>query len=80
MPIKLKCQACTFDCIYLIFTIIGGCFELQTLNTTENSCIKLAGYQTTVKCEPGEFPEEILSTCQENGSWIPNEMGCSGEQ
>ena len=59
-------------------TITGGCFEQQT--HSNSSCIKHAGYQTIIDCEPGEFPKEILSICQENGSWIPDEMGCSGKQ
>lgn len=63
-----------------MYNIIGGCFEQQTQNSSEYSCIKPAGYQTIIECEPGEFPEEILSICLENGSWIQNSTGCSGKQ
>ena len=63
------------------FIVTGGCLEPQTLeiNISENLCIKPAGHQIIIECKPGEVPEEILSTCQENGSWIPDEMECSGE-
>ena len=63
------------------YCYIGGCFELQTLgiNSSDSWCIKPAGYQVIIECEPGEYPEEFLSTCQEDGRWIPDTTGCSGK-
>ena len=59
--------------------ITGGCYEPQADNSSEDSCIKPAGYQTVIECDHDEFPNEIISTCHKNGSWIQNTMGCSGE-
>ena len=68
--------------MYTPYYFAAGCTE-QPQNGTNSAllCRKPAGYKVTYDCtsDLGLKPGRVASTCQEDGTWEPDTVRCTGK-